>query len=308
MKKYFLIYSIAIVIVSFAVNGCALKTPTSDGSNLTTPGSDLVISEVFHISPEKYYTYSWIELYNPTNQNIRWYHETFLDDSTKVVERVAVSFLAKVRFYNFGNPSYVIFTDTMMTYFTNSYDQLRLFPDTAVFQSQFSEADSVIFPGQFVVIVNNKDAFDRHGEVGPFNPVILESKYPGLSLQGTDQPAAVIYTRNPFDLSDTTYHYLAAPAFWDILDANEVSLVRVSDTVNTNTNVHSTQHTQILDVVRFGNYRPTPDIFPNNNPLPNVPEWYSVARYGGYFATGNSAEDFYISNKPIPGWYSQIRK
>src|SRR6185369_16519167 len=35
-------------------------------------GRDLVVNEVFSISPDKYYTYSWIELYNPTSRTLPW--------------------------------------------------------------------------------------------------------------------------------------------------------------------------------------------------------------------------------------------
>jgi hypothetical protein len=117
----------------------------------------------------------------------------------------------------------------------------------------------------------------------------------------------VIQSPNPFNPADPTLYYLGAPAFWDLLDENEVSLLRIIDTVNTATNTHN-EHIQVLDVVRYGNYRPSPDPYPANVSLPDIPEWYSVARYGGYYRTGNSADAFYVSNSPIPGWYSQIRK
>jgi photosystem II stability/assembly factor-like uncharacterized protein len=57
---------------------------------------------------------------------------------------------------------------------------------------------------------------------------------------------------------------------------------------------------QTLDVVRYGNY--------GVNSLADVPEFSSIARYVGFYETGNPADAFYISDKPIPGWYSQRRK
>ncbi|MDI6765992.1 MAG: hypothetical protein QME52_04120, partial [Bacteroidota bacterium] len=63
--------SILVVLVLF-FSGCDLIT---DRPDKPPPPSekDLIISEVFTISPDKYYAYSWIEIYNPTKKIINWY-------------------------------------------------------------------------------------------------------------------------------------------------------------------------------------------------------------------------------------------
>src|SRR5689334_11857392 len=37
----------------------------------------MIINEVFTLSPDKYYAYSWFELYNPTPRPIPWYQKTY---------------------------------------------------------------------------------------------------------------------------------------------------------------------------------------------------------------------------------------
>src|ERR1041385_5426182 len=314
MRYFSLVIVIVLALIAFS---CTLETPSSTGSSVSTSGSDLVINEVFHISPDKYYTYSWIELYNPTHEQMYWYKQNQIDDSTKVTQQVLIRFLARVKIYNIdnatgiGNPSYIVAETTLVAYFSNYHHEFAFVGRRLVLQgAYFSALDNVIFPGQFVVVVNSKDAFTRHTDAGPFGPVILEPKFPGQSIQGTTQPAFLVNGRNPFDPFDPQLYWFTAPGFWDLLDANEVSLIRIVDTVNTRTGA-KIENTNVIDVARYGNYHPSPDPFPNNIPLPYNPlrdEGKSVARYGGYYATGNSIEDFYLSPDPIPGWYSQRRK
>jgi hypothetical protein len=308
MNKRFL-NLIIITVFALAAFSCALDTPSSNnGATVSVPGTDLVISEVFHIPVEKQYAYSWIELFNPTGQNMYWYRAEVLNDSITVTKHLLVQFLAKVRIYNFGNPSYVIYTNTMPVFFSNYYQAFAQVQDSIVLiGSQFDPQENTIFPGKFTIITNSLERFNRHYSLPPNDPVIFEPKFPQLSDQGTVQPIILVHGTNPLNPADTSQYFFGAPAMWDLLDENEVSLIRLVDTVNTNTNIHN-QHTEVLDVVRYGGFVPTPDPYPNNIPLSNVPEGYSVARFKGYYATGNSSDDFYISNKPIPGWYSQIGK
>ncbi|HUN64551.1 MAG TPA: YCF48-related protein [Bacteroidota bacterium] len=61
------------------LSGCDLLTKTTGSPNGagSAYGKDLVINEVFTISPSKYYAYSWIEFMNPTNRRIKWFDQTF---------------------------------------------------------------------------------------------------------------------------------------------------------------------------------------------------------------------------------------
>ena len=57
------------------LSGCTLVTPPPE-EKTRFYGPDLVINEVFSLPPDRYYAYSWIELYNPTDRPIAWYART----------------------------------------------------------------------------------------------------------------------------------------------------------------------------------------------------------------------------------------
>jgi photosystem II stability/assembly factor-like uncharacterized protein len=69
MKQF--LYGSLFLLFVLVLAGCDLIT------NSTAPtqpqiGNDLMITEVFTISPARYYAYSWIELYNPTGRSVYW--------------------------------------------------------------------------------------------------------------------------------------------------------------------------------------------------------------------------------------------
>ncbi|HCV43116.1 MAG TPA: hypothetical protein DGH68_06500, partial [Bacteroidetes bacterium] len=56
---------------------------------------------------------------------------------------------------------------------------------------------------------------------------------------------------------------------------------------------------RVVDVVRYGNYTypgPGTDPYPSNQSIGIIPEFQSIARYAGGYFTGNTANDFYITN------------
>src|SRR6267143_1255897 len=75
MKSLFEAVGAAALVFILASAGCTLETPSTT-QPFILGGSDLVIDEVFTISPDKYYAYSWIELYNPSKQTIKWFDVT----------------------------------------------------------------------------------------------------------------------------------------------------------------------------------------------------------------------------------------
>ena len=76
--------------------------------------------------------------------------------------------------------------------------------------------------------------------------------------------------------------------------------------------------TETIDVVRWGGFMastndfPPDEVFPNNEPAGFIPEWWSLARYGDDVGQpvdqSNTRNSFFMSDKPVPGWYSQINK
>ena len=78
---------------------------------------------------------------------------------------------------------------------------------------------------------------------------------------------------------------------------------------------------RVVEVVRMGDSTysniirdsvySSPLLGPANKSIGTVPEFQSIARYGGGYFTGNTANDFYITRPglvPIPQWYSQFSK
>ena len=63
---FLFIFSCSILIF---LSGCDIVSQPEPPAKVST-GRDLVINEVFSISPDKYYAYSWVELYNPTPHGI----------------------------------------------------------------------------------------------------------------------------------------------------------------------------------------------------------------------------------------------
>ena len=75
MKSLFYIYFIGVIISAIFLSGCELLTKQPEKIKAQQPGNDLVISEVFTLSPDKYYNYSWIEIFNPTKAKIPWFYD-----------------------------------------------------------------------------------------------------------------------------------------------------------------------------------------------------------------------------------------
>ncbi len=69
MKSFLTVSVFIAATLLLLLSGCELYTPASKGPG-TTVGTDLIISEVFPLSPTNFYSFSWIELYNPTNRYI----------------------------------------------------------------------------------------------------------------------------------------------------------------------------------------------------------------------------------------------
>ena len=302
--KLFLISASVIAGFLVILSGCSLDPGSTQTPPASPSGSDLVISEVYKISPEQYYAFSWIELYNPTDRVMKWYSRTQVDSVTILTERLVLRFRARVRFYDPSNPSFIYLVDTSYIYFSNTFDRVfSVDPETYFDPAYFDEDHTEIDPGRFVIVVNDKKSFDEHFIRGPFSPPVLEQliefgnfKFTTILVRANEYPFA--------PLTDST-KFLPIPAYWDLLDRDEISLIRISDTLRSGV---LTEGRTYLDVVRYGGFRPTFDMFPGNQPAGDIPEGSSLARFSAYYSTGNTADEFYVSPDPIPGWHSQRGK
>lgn len=77
MKKFLSVISILSGLLMLVLAGCELTTTPAGPPRGKVPGNDLVLNELYTISPDKYYAYSWIELFNPTDHPIPWVDDVF---------------------------------------------------------------------------------------------------------------------------------------------------------------------------------------------------------------------------------------
>ena len=151
-----------------------------------------------------------------------------------------------------------------------------------------------IAPGAFAVIVSDSDKFKDHTNLGPGDGAVIPNSI-GYYLDFNSPPG-------PFGF----FHGV----LWTLLPSSEIRLVKKFTTLLIATNQVLGTDSTVVDVVRWGNYRPTPDPWPNNVPAGFIPEWSSLARYsddyGDILSRQNTSYSFYIAKIPIPRWYSQL--
>jgi hypothetical protein len=195
------------------------------------------------------------------------------------------------------NFDYIVKQDTGYLYFD---------PEILV-QQAGGEAPSDIPTNGFVIINSDSGRFKEHTKIGPGKTNILNFSI-GYYF-------------------DSTAIGGARPVLWDLLQSGEVRLIKQYFKIRIATNEFLGLTTETVDVVRWGGFMPTLDqlpvdqlyptqdpalIFPNNKPAGFIPEWWSLARYGDDVGTSlnqqNTSTSFYMSDRPVPGYYSQINK
>jgi hypothetical protein len=75
MKSLYTIVGITLVVLLLMFAGCDLLTKEPEGVGNVPQGDDLVISELFTLSPKQYYAFSWIEVFNTSPRTIDWFEE-----------------------------------------------------------------------------------------------------------------------------------------------------------------------------------------------------------------------------------------
>jgi photosystem II stability/assembly factor-like uncharacterized protein len=149
----------------------------------------------------------------------------------------------------------------------------------APYQSNLS-----IAPGGFAVITNDSLKFDEHTKMGPGKTTRLNFGF------GADSLGNILR--------------------WNLLPSSQIILAKTSYEINRNQILF--YNNQIVDVVRWGGYRPKPDPYPQNQPAGSIPEFWSLARYNNVHNVDplkeSTKSDFYMTQTPIPGWYSQLSR
>jgi hypothetical protein len=195
------------------------------------------------------------------------------------------------------NFDYIVKTDTGYLYF-----------DPEILnQNGVGEPPSDIPRNGFVIINSDSGRFQEHTDIGPGRTDILN--------------VSIGY------YYDSSTALGVKPVLWDLLQSGEVRLINQSFRVRISTNEFLGLSTSTVDVVRWGGFVPTPEdfptdplypeppldkIYPQNVPAGMIPEWWSLSRYGDDVGADvdvqSTNESFYMSERPVPGYYSQINK
>ena len=159
----------------------------------------------------------------------------------------------------------------------------------------------------FVIINSDSARFQEHTDIGPGKTDILN-----VSIGYYFDFTTILGVR---------------PVLWDLLQAGEVRLIKQFLRVRMSTNEFLGLSTETVDVVRWGGFVPAPEdfpidplypvpptdkIYPQNIPAGAIPEWWSLSRYGDDVGAPvnvqSTNESFYMSERPVPGYYSQLNK
>ncbi|MBI1807406.1 MAG: hypothetical protein HYR76_10190 [Ignavibacteria bacterium] len=170
----------------------------------------------------------------------------------------------------------------------------------------FDNPQPTISPQGFFVIVSDSAKFKDHTNLGPGNNHVTNVSI-GFDSVEIGNPKSMFGLISP-----------SGPTLWTLLSSGEIRLEKKFIKILITTGKYLGFDSKVIDVARWGNFRPQlnyfpgEDLYPNNEPAGFIPEWYSLARYandvGGPVEASNTKNSFYMSNTPIPGWYSQKRR
>ena len=279
----FLITLFVILSAAMVLTGCDIETEPMQQLSYG-PANHLVINEVYTLPVSNPNAHSWIEILNPTNTrvNIRFWSLNFTTHAQVTTQltyykRVGVSILPDTSFFIFSGDTVGRF-DFYFTITSTETSPLRLGPN------------------EFYTLISDKRRMEVYNNLG-----LGDGPSPTSSPTLVANPRIVIIPR------DTTNPQLDIPDTLTFYSGD--FLLRQTDQI-----ILKDSTGRAVDVVRYGGYTysgPGNDPYPSNQSIGGVPDYESIARYAGAYATGNSANDFYITHaglRPIPHWFSQLYK
>ncbi|HYQ87056.1 MAG TPA: YCF48-related protein [Bacteroidota bacterium] len=235
---------------------------------------------------------SWRAQQSPTTSNL--HGSNFLPLLVKVSHGYLITMVSfRKTFYidpSSGVPNFDYFTKIDSGVVV--YDPLLL-SDTSIPAPFRAVRPPDVSPGGFAVIVSDSAKFQDHTQLGPGDSAVIKNSI-GFYI----------------DRSVSGGSLGAHPVLWSLLPSGEIQLIKVFTTIVIATKDTVSIDTKTIDVVRWGGYRPRPDLYSNNQPAGFIPEWWSLARYSDDYGDDPSRENtsysFYMAKDPIPRWYSQL--
>lgn len=271
--------------MSCLIIGCDVQT--EPGPSLPyAPANHLVINEVYTLPSSNPNAHSWIEIYNPTRTavNIRFWSLSFTTNAFGGTQLV---------YYRRSGSSIVV--DTVI--FRTAQDTVGRFDFLFTIQDEGQISRPLMLgPGEFYTLVGNIERLRVYNSLGP-----------GDGPEPKSTPSLIGNLRSVIIARDTVNPQLTVPDtlsfFFGEFFLSQREQIILKDSVG-----------RVVDVVRYGNYTypgPGNDPYPSNQSVGVVPDFESIARYAGAYATDNSASDFYVTRtgvRPIPHWLSQLYK
>ncbi len=276
------------IILSVSITSCEIVTEDPP-QRILRPAKHLVINEVFTLPENHQRVFSWIELYNPRPDTVnltgwslsfatrRWRIGVPFDSTGPIFERFTL----------------LDQKDSVFTLTFGLFDTVRAAGGLPGFR---------LNGYNFLTIGSSESRLEEYTNLGPGDGPVMYAfpfRIPGtnINIQDPGLVGSFEQTARTDSLVIGFYRFLLKQTDQIILrDANR----------------------NIVDIVRYGNYSITAaDARPTNRSIGFIPEFQSIARYGGAYFTpdsGNTAEDFYITaiqvpqTRPIPHWVSQAYK
>jgi hypothetical protein len=313
---------VAFIGILFSLNffGCELSTELPKTKN-TPKANHLIINEVFAIPPTKQNTYSWIEIYNPTQLPVQQLSLQILGtnaDSIAPRDTLALkAYYLKFRSDVFFENPFTPFQPPMSAGTQNVYIPLSslIVKEILTPMDEISfEEDSIIAAQGFAVYTNNPLRLLEHTDLGGSGPLYKPFIFNMDTL--VDIGALLQSGGDSVNKSFQVFTLFQLPASCEIMLVERTdTIARKLRTLNFSgfqipfiyiDSIWGTNET-ILDIVRYGNFVPTGIIQPKNKSAGFIPETHSLARYSGGYFTGNTITDFYFEPQPIPMWHSKLR-
>jgi hypothetical protein len=259
------------------------------------PAGTVVINEVFTLPPTNPSYHSWIEFLNAGDTTVDVTYWT-LGMTTSRLELQTIGEL-------------VVSPDTV---FFNFFQQRTLPDGFGSYDVPIFAENLLLEPGQQppLVIMQPQDLRTY---------VNIESRLLSITRWGPgnapgDRREDVTLFLGPFFRIDTLDISLSSDSLTTTYLLNLHSYAYSFFLATTDQLVLKNGAGQVVDVVRYGAYvwpGPGADPYPGNQSIGLIPEFESIARYAGGYFTGNTANDFYITNevvRPVPHWYSAVLK
>lgn len=268
LSPFLVILSISILFVS-----CDFVTEITEDP--LPPGArKFMINEVMTLPLNHPNTHTWVEFLNNSPDTVSLTDVALLRGWTLSFSTARLYHAPVIGLDSVGNPLVQTFRDSIVSFATERYDVPF---GEGLFVVPGEEAAVVrIPPGGLFTIVNDEDRMKTFTEWGPGDTRYARERE---FFQGAIDSVVIVSTADT-GLVRTRVRFYYGEFLFHIEPGENLVLKNPAG--------------EEVDRVQLNAF--------------SVPAYESVARYAGGYSTGNSAQDFYVTNKPAiiptPHWYN----